>query len=143
MRMIRAARSYDAVAIADLCGELGYPATCQQVRVRLAAIEAADAAVLVAENAAGEVVGWLHVGRCARLLGDAQAEIFGLVVASDARGSGVGHDLIGRAGQWARERGCDSVRVRSHVERDRARHFYLREGFAAHKTQHVLERALD
>ncbi|MBX3699462.1 MAG: GNAT family N-acetyltransferase [Dokdonella sp.] len=142
MGMIRTARSYDAVAIARLCGELGYPATRQQVLVRLAAIEAAEAVVWVAEDDAGDVVGWIHVGCCAQLLGDARAEIFGLVVAARARGSGVGHELVERAGQWARERGCDSVCVRSRVERERARHFYLREGFASDKTQHVLARAL-
>ena len=88
MTTIRCARTYDAAAIAALCAELGYPATRQQVVARLAAIEAAAAQVFVAENDSGEVAAWLHVGLCAQLTGDDEAEILGLVVSADARGDG-------------------------------------------------------
>ena len=140
--MIRNARSYDATALAALSSELGYPATREQIGKRLAAIEAAGAAVLVAEDAQGMVCGWIHVACCAELTGQDSAEIHGLVVAAETRGAGLGRALIERASAWARERGCTQLRVRSRVEREDAHRFYLREGFTRCKTQAVFERAL-
>ena len=142
MTLIRNARSYDATALAALGTEHGYPATREQIGKRLAAIEAAGAAVLVAEDDHGMVCGWIHVACCAELTGQDAAEIHCLVVAADARGAGLGSALIERAGTWARERGCTQLRVRSRVEREDAHRFYLREGFTRRKTQAVFERAL-
>lgn len=142
MTTIRCARTYDAPAIAALCGELGYPSTRQQIVARLAAIESADAKVFVAENASGEVVAWLHVGLCTQLTGDGEAEILGLVVAAGARGNGIGRALLERACAWAAERGCTSLRVRSRIERERAHRFYEREGFELAKTQRVFVRRI-
>ncbi|HEU4665890.1 MAG TPA: GNAT family N-acetyltransferase [Dokdonella sp.] len=136
---VRAARTYDAGGIAALCGELGYPATRQQIVSRLAAIEAAgQGCVLVAEDAAGTLVGWLHVGQNVSLTSDAEGEILGLVVREDARGRGVGAALVAAAEAWSFAHGCARVRVRSRVERERAHRFYDRAGYAHVKTQVVL-----
>lgn len=143
MTTIRIARNYDAAALAALCGELGYPVTRQQVVARLAAVEAQAAGrVFVAEDAAGVVVGWLHVTLQAQLLDDDVAEILGLVVADAARGRGVGAELLCAAERWARERGATCMRVRSRVERGRAHGFYERAGYARAKTQHVFGKPL-
>ena len=143
MTTIRPARSYDADAIAALCGELGYPATRRQVVARLAAIQArGDGDVLVAEGASGGVVGWLQVGLAAQLTGDAEGEVLGLVVAEGARGDGVGARLLVEAERWARTRGCPRMRVRSRVERERAHRFYERAGYARSKTQAVFGKPL-
>lgn len=143
MTAIRNARNYDAPALAELCGQLGYPATRQQIVARLAAIET-DAAgrVLVAEDAEGRVVGWLHVAQQARLIDDEVAEILGLVVAESMRGSGVGAGLLRAAEAWARERGIAQLRVRSRVERERAHGFYERAGYRRSKSQHVFAKLL-
>ena len=143
MTTIRNARNYDADAIAALCGELGYPATRQQVVARLAAIQArGDGGVLVAEGASGIVVGWLQVGLAAPLTGDAEGEVLGLVVAAGARGDGVGARLLAEAERWARTRGCPRMRVRSRVERERAHRFYERAGYVRIKTQAVFGKPL-
>lgn len=143
MTTIRNARNYDAPALAELCGQLGYPATRQQIVARLAAIEAGAAGrVLVAEDAEGRVVGWLHVAQQAHLVDDEVAEILGLVVAEPARGSGVGAGLLWAAEAWARERGVEQLRVRSRVERERAHGFYERAGYRRSKSQHVFAKAL-
>ena len=143
MTTIRAARACDAAALAELCGELGYPASRQQVVARLATIEATDtASVFVAEDAQGCVSGWLHVAQTAHLINDADAEILGLVVAAAARGAGVGTALLRAASDWARTRGLAQLRVRSRLERERAHRFYERAGFARVKTQAVFSRAL-
>ena len=142
MTTIRCARTYDAAAIAALCGELGYPASRQQVVARLAAIEGAASKVFVAENGNGEVVAWLHVGACAQLTSDDEAEIFGLVVAANMRGGGIGRTLVEHAIAWAKELGCTRLRVRSRAERTRAHRFHEREGFVEIKTQRVFVRRI-
>jgi N-acetylglutamate synthase-like GNAT family acetyltransferase len=144
MTTIRNARNYDAPALAELCGQLGYPATRQQIVTRLAAIEAdAVGRVLVAEDAEGRVVGWLHVAQHAHLVDDEVAEILGLVVAETLRGSGIGAGLLRAAEAWARERGVAQLRVRSRVERERAHRFYERAGYRRSKSQHVFAKALE
>ena len=138
MTTIRIARSYDAAAIADLCGELSYPATRAQVVSRLAAIEAEPrACVLVAEDASGTVAGWLHVAIRANLTDEPCAEIRGLVVAAASRGKGLGGALLRAAEAWANALGCECLRVRSRVERESAHRFYEHAGFVRAKTQAV------
>jgi GNAT superfamily N-acetyltransferase len=143
MTTIRAARTYDAPAIADLCGELGYPATRQQIVRRLAAIEALPASgVLVAEDDEGRVAGWLQVVLGAQLCDDACAEITGLVVRATARGRRIGSELVRAAEDWACARGARRLRVRSRIERERAHRFYERAGYARIKTQMVFGKPL-
>jgi GNAT superfamily N-acetyltransferase len=143
MTTIRTARTYDAAAIAGLCGELGYPATRTRIVSRLAAIEAdAQACVLIAEDVSGVAVGWLHLALCESLVDEPCAEIRGLVVAASARGRGIGGELLRAAEAWAHARGCESLRVRSRVERERAHRFYERTGYARTKTQVVFGKRL-
>ncbi len=143
MATIRNARNYDAPALAALCGDLGYPATRQQVVARLAAIEAqAVGRVLVVENAEGVVVGWIHVAMQAHLLDNDVAEILGFVVAQSARNRGVGAKLLHAAECWAHAHGAAGVRVRSRIERERAHRFHERAGYARRKTQHVFGKSL-
>lgn len=144
MTTIRSARNYDAPALAALCGELGYPATRQQVVARLAAIEAESAGRLfVAEDAEGRVTGWLQVAIHAHLVEDEVAEVIGLVVTESARSAGVGAELLRAAEAWALERGAAQMRVRSRIERERAHHFYERAGYVRRKTSYVFAKPLD
>lgn len=143
MTTIRTARSYDAPALAELCGELGYPSTRQQMAKRLAAIEGhADGRVFVAEDVEGRVIAWLQVALAAQLCDDACAEISGLVVTESMRGHGIGGQLIAAAEAWARTRGAARIRVRSRQERERAHQFYERAGYARIKTQVVFNKPL-
>jgi GNAT superfamily N-acetyltransferase len=143
MTTIRAARTYDAQAIADLGAQLGYAATRQQIATRLAGIESEGASrVLVAEDGAGRVVGWLHIATRTQLTEDACAEILGLIVDESARGGGIGQALMDAAEAWARASGCAHVRVRSRRERERAHRFYERTGYERNKVQLVLRKPL-
>ena len=144
MTTIRAARNYDAQAIAELGDQLGYSANRQQIATRLAGIESEPSSrVLVAEDASGRVIGWLHVAARTQLTEDACAEILGLVVDESARSNGIGALLVRAAEEWARSNGCVTVRVRSRDTRERAHRFYERAGFARVKTQVVLHKPLD
>jgi GNAT superfamily N-acetyltransferase len=144
MTTIRAARTYDAQAIAELGAQLGYPSTRQQIATRLAGVEAEPSSrVLVAENGDGHVIGWLHVAARTQLTEDCSAEILGLVVDESSRGVGIGAALIRAAEEWARSEGCVRMRVRSRDTRERAHRFYERAGYARNKVQLVLHKVLD
>ena len=144
MTTIRAARNYDAPAIAELGGQLGYSANRQQIATRLAGIESEPSSrVLVAEDASGRVVGWLHVAARTQLTEDACAEILGLVVDESARCGGIGALLVRAAEEWARSNGCVTIRVRSREARERAHRFYEREGFERNKVQLVLHKSIE
>jgi GNAT superfamily N-acetyltransferase len=143
MTTIRTARTYDAPMLADLCGQLGYPASRQQIVARLAAIEAMPSnCVLVAEDGNGQIVAWLHVAQSASLAVDTESEILGLVVDENARSAGIGAALVEAAEAWVRAHGGSQLRVRSRIERERAHRFYERAGFQRIKTQVMLRKVL-
>lgn len=135
-------QSSDVSTVAGLCGQLGYPATVDQVADRwsLLASEAGQAVFVAVQ--AGRVVGWLHVANRPLLEYDAGAEICGLVVDERNRGAGVGRALVSAAEEWAKESGLATIRVRSRIERDRAHKFYERDGYTRLKTQYVFEKPL-
>ena len=140
---IRHAKNADAPRLADLAGQLGYPATTAQLRERLRTIEPAlQHAIFVAESAKDGVIGWLHVSRQPLLEEELRAEVNGLVVADGQRSLGAGARLLAAAEEWARKRGCKSMSVRSNVLRERAHKFYERNGYEHYKTQKSFRKPL-
>lgn len=140
---VRRARLTDAQPIADLSGQLGYPATRAQVHERLRRlVPASKHAVFVAESPDAHVIGWIHVSVTHLLESETRAEVNGLIVADEQRSLGAGAKLLATAEQWARKHGCENVNVRSNVIRERAHIFYLREGYEHYKTQKAFRKAL-
>jgi GNAT superfamily N-acetyltransferase len=142
---IRKARRGDAERIAQLSGELGYPASAAQIAVRLRQLTPVSKhAVFVAESpeAGTGVVGWVHVSVSHLLESDARAEVNGLIVADGQRSAGAGAKLLEAAESWARHRGCQGMNVRSNVIRERAHKFYERQGYEHYKTQKAFRKLL-
>jgi GNAT superfamily N-acetyltransferase len=141
---IRRARRSDAQRIAQLSGELGYPASPAQITTRLRQLTPASKhAVFVAESAdAARLVGWVHVSVAHLLESDTQAEINGLIVAEGQRSAGTGAKLLEAAEEWAQKRGCRGMNVRSNVIRERAHTFYERQGYEHYKTQKAFRKPL-
>jgi GNAT superfamily N-acetyltransferase len=128
--------------LASLAGELGYPTTAAEMRVRLRRVKpAANNAILVAE-ADGEVIGWAHVSVSYLLEVPLRAEINGLVVSESSRSLGTGTRLLEAAEAWARTKKCEGMSVRSNVIRDRAHAFYERNGYEHYKTQKAFRKPL-
>jgi len=142
---IRRARRGDAERLAQLSGELGYPATANQIATRLRLLKPASKhAVFVAESsdAPAGLVGWLHASVSHLLESDIRAEVNGLIVAEGQRSAGAGAKLLEAAEEWARRRGCRGMNVRSNVVRARAHGFYERNGYEHYKTQKAFRKAL-
>jgi GNAT superfamily N-acetyltransferase len=139
---IRRAKDSDAASLAALSGELGYPATAAEMRLRLRRLKpTAENAVFVAETH-GEVIGWLHVSVDHLIEVPLRAEINGLVVGEKQRSSGAGARLLDAAEKWARGKKCVNMSVRSNVVRERAHVFYERNGYEHYKTQKAFRKPL-
>ncbi len=140
---IRRACTGDCARVADLSLQLGYPATPEEVRGRLALILGDGRhAFYMAERADGEILGFVHVYVTSLVVVERQAEIGGLVVDETHRGRSVGRLLMEEAERWARANGCKAVVVRSNVVREGAHAFYRGLGYAPMKTQLVFRKAL-
>jgi len=140
---VRRARSSDISQLAQLAGQLGYPSSEDEIRGRLAGIEAApEHALFVAETADGKLAGFLNVYVMRTIDSDARTEIAALVVDDAHRSLGVGKVLIEQAEAWARENGCAAIGLRSNVIRERAHRFYERLGYEHYKTQKTFRKTL-
>lgn len=140
---IRYAQAKDATRIAELCHQLGYPASSDEIRQRLRRLKPLSRhAVFVAVDSQESVAGWLHVSVTPLLESGLRAEVNGLVVDELQRSLGAGTHLLRAAEAWARARRCQSMSVRSNVIRERAHNFYLRNDYQHHKTQKAFRKRL-
>jgi len=138
---IRRAMTGDAVALAELSGELGYPAEPDEIERRLASLPPDDD-VWVA-TVEGVVVGWIHCSLRRSLVVEPGIEILGNVVGERWRGRGMGRALMAAAERSASDRGASVVPLRSGSHRDDAHAFYRAVGYREQKTQRVFVREID
>ena len=130
--------------MAALSGQLGYPVGTDELAERLAALRAVEhAAVLVAADAGGRPVGWIHVEMRRTLVAPLTAQVMGLVVDQTIRSGGIGRELLHAAEAWAAARGCRRMLVGTRVTRERAHRFYQREGYAIEKTSYFFGKELE
>ena len=140
---IRRTRREDAARLAELSGQLGYPASTKQMKARLReVIRDRDGACFVAESSEGELAGWVHVSTTPLVEVERRAEVNGLVVDEAGRSLGVGKLLLSAAEKWATGKKCKSMSVRSNVLRERAHGFYERNGYEHYKTQKAFRKSL-
>jgi GNAT superfamily N-acetyltransferase len=140
---IRRAQRRDAARIAELSGQLGYPATVAQIAQRLRGLRpTAQHAVFVAELPDCGVAGWVHVSVRHLVESDSLAEVNGLIVVEGQRSLGAGAKLLKAAEEWGRTHGCHGMNVGSNVIRERAHKFYERQGYEHYKTQKAFRKTL-
>jgi GNAT superfamily N-acetyltransferase len=139
---IRKARPQDYVRIAELAGQLGYPSPADEIAKRLDGMKGLPEHAVFVAQLGDEIAGWLGAYVCRMVEADARAEISGLVIDEEYRSQGIGLLLLARAEEWAREKGCRAIGLRSNVIRDRAHAFYERHGYTHSKTQKAFRKDL-
>ena len=138
---IRKAEMHDIDSIAALSLELGYRPEKSEIEIKLVKFSPdPNEAVYVAET--DKVLGWMHISHVEPLESKPFVEIRGIVVDQEYRGKGIGTQLIVKAEEWAKERGCSKIRVRTNIEREETRQYYRRLNFISKKTQEVFEKEL-
>jgi ribosomal protein S18 acetylase RimI-like enzyme len=127
---IRVARLEDALAIAGLLGELGFPAPADVVAQRLSVLAKAGETTLVGARS-GEVLGFVTVHVTPVLHRPAPVgRMTALVVATRARGRGLGRALVATAERRLADAGCGLMEVTSNQELSEAHSFYQQLGYA-------------
>jgi GNAT superfamily N-acetyltransferase len=139
---IRRLTAEDAEAVAELSGQLGYPASADELRKRLEDLSLTEERVAFAAEREGKLAGWIDASIERHLQSDACVVIGGLVVRDELRGLGIGKRLCEEIEAWTRSRSIPCLRVRSQIAREAAHRFYLREGYRVVKTSLVLEKRL-
>lgn len=140
---VRPCEPGDYHRMADLAGQLGYPCTGDQIRMRVAEMQDSNQyAVYVAQLPGGQIAGWIgaYVFRTVEL--DGCVETSGLIVDQQIRSRGIGKGLLDAVEEWARCRGCSVISVRSNIKRDRAHQFYTNNGYEHVKTQKEFRKRL-
>ncbi len=140
--MIRAMRTSDLAAVADLSEQLGYPTSQETMTDRFANLSGRRGEHMLVAVHDEAVRGWIHVRRVDSLESEPHAEVWGLVVDDRVRSQGVGRALLETAERWATEHRLSRIRVRSNVTRERAHAFYERAGYDVVKRQSVFEKQL-
>lgn len=140
--IIREITPDDALAAANLSGELGYQTSAEAIRQRIESLLGRPDQTVFVACLSGEVVGWIDLAVTWHLATDPRVEIQGLVVSVEVRSRGIGRLLVERAEQWARSRGIAAMLVRSRIAREDAHRFYLREGYQRTKTSAVFTKDL-
>lgn len=133
---IREAVVDDYLVLARLTLQLGYKEELGKIKDRLNDLltNYDDHVILVAEID-NQIVGWVH-GYLYRLFyAEAMCEIGGLVVDKNYRRKGIGRKLMESIEDWATEKGCNKVSLRSGSSRKKAHKFYKDIGFDLVKTQ--------
>ena len=141
--IVRRLAAEDAAAVMELCGQLGYPGTIEELRGRLETMARSEGRVGFAATLEAELVGWIDAAVERHLQAEDTVVIGGLVVRETARGVGVGKRLCEEVERWAREQGLGRVRVRSQIKREDAHRFYVRDGYRQVKTSLVFEKSME
>jgi GNAT superfamily N-acetyltransferase len=140
---VRRAAVADAAEIARLSAQFGHPILVNDIRARVAVLDAMPSQqLMVAEDPGIRLLGWIQAERRLVLTAGERVEIIGLVVDTSARRRGVGTLLVNAVQQWTLAENLGAIVVRSNVVRDASHEFYLASGFSRVKTQHIYAKSL-
>ena len=130
---IRNAQSGDAKDISILSCQFGWNTSEEDVKSRLEIIlPRTDHKILVYENDAGEILGWIHARVDIIVSSGKYGEILAFVVREGSRGLGTGRELLSSAEHWIKhhEYHATSIVIRCNNERKRTHEFYTRNGYS-------------
>ena len=121
--VLREATADDAQLIAALLGELGHPASADDIPERMRAVVREGGRVLLAFGD-GAPLGLMCLARLSTIHSDPVAYITALVTTSAARRTGIGRAFVEEAKRWAVANGCVRLTVTSAEKRADAHAFY-------------------
>lgn len=142
MPLIRVISISDAVAVANLSEQLGYPMSADAMVNRIQTMSTLAEHIVYVACLSERVVGWVGVGIVQHLQLEPYGEITGLIVSNEERGSGIGKALLLQAEAWVTRQGISTMLVRSRTAREAAHRFYLREGYSQTKLSAVFTKQL-
>jgi GNAT superfamily N-acetyltransferase len=137
---VRQAVMEDISELANLMGQLGYPATEEQMKSRLDNLEKLPGHYTLVGDFEGKVVGMIGFHTGYLYTNDSMyARIIALVVHSDYRSKGIGRLLLSRAEEESKALGVSGIALNSgnRSEREAAHAFYERLGFEKKSTGFV------
>lgn len=137
---IRKATSNDIPELASLMGQLGYPTSVEQMKMRFNNIESIPNHYTLVAGYDDKVVGMIgfHTGFLYNNDG-VYARVIALIVDSNYRNKGIGKLLLTEAEKVAKNLGTSGIGLNSgnRSERDTAHQFYERMGYSAKSTGFV------
>ena len=125
-----------------LLSQLGYEMTAGQLERRFGEVSSAPEHSLLVAEAAGRVVGLMHIFARPALENPREVVVQAIVVDKAFRRSGAGRRLMAAAEHWGSERGCRSVVLSSNIARAPAHAFYAALGYRVSATSLVLRKDL-
>ena len=123
-------------ALADLCGQLGYPTEQDQLAFRLQQILTQSNHFLRAAQLDGIICGLVHAHMVDLLTSARCVEVAGLIVSEVYRQHGIGRALMGQVEDWANQQDINLIYLRSNIIRKEAHQFYKSIGYECIK-QHL------
>jgi GNAT superfamily N-acetyltransferase len=135
---IKKAEVHHAPQIAELLGQLGYPAEPGEVRKKISALSNSRSDYIWLAQSQEKMVGLLafHLTPLLHAPGNL-GRITALVVDEEFRGKGIGRRLVETAEKWAWDRECTRIELTSGDQRSRAHHFYLDLGYAVESKRFI------
>ncbi|HLW34342.1 MAG TPA: GNAT family N-acetyltransferase [Chthoniobacterales bacterium] len=127
---VRRAEMADAAALADLMTQLGYPTRTSEMEMRMEAIFADNNYMTFVAVSEGRICGMIGTRISYSYEHNSPGgAILALVVSDQARGRGVGQELIKAAEIAFAERNIRRLAVYTHFRRTEAHEFYEKVGY--------------
>jgi GNAT superfamily N-acetyltransferase len=127
---MRTALADDALQLAALMGELGYPATREFIQEKLAQLASTLGTRIFVADCDGKVIGLISFSILPLLHVDGGlGRITALVVGSQFKGRGIGKRLVAEAEAFAWNNACARIEITSGEHRADAHAFYEAVGY--------------
>ena len=99
--------------------------------------------VIVAANEENKIVGWTQLEISNFIFSNKTCNILGVFIDKNYRGNQIGRQLIEKAQEWAKRKGCISYRICSDITRIDSHAFYKHMGFKPIKTEQIFSRGVE
>jgi GNAT superfamily N-acetyltransferase len=132
----------DLDSAGELLAQLGYRVPGDELAGRIERVLGAGTHYAAVVEGDGRVVGLVHAYERPSLEGPFAVVVQALVVEAEARRRGIARLLLESVEAWARARASPRVVLHARIDREEARLFYERLGYARAATSHLMIKRL-